>query len=52
MLLRGRTWSAIGTTNDDVLERFIERSAANGIDVFRIFDALNDIRNVERAMPK
>src|SRR4029079_7404323 len=35
---------------DDVLERFIERSAANGIDVFRIFDALNDVRNVDRSI--
>ena len=34
------------------VERFIERSAANGIDVFRIFDALNDVRNLERAMQR
>ena len=33
-----------------MLERFVERSAANGIDVFRIFDALNDVRNVDRAV--
>jgi pyruvate carboxylase subunit B len=35
---------------DDVLEKFIELSAKNGIDVFRIFDALNDIRNMKPAM--
>ncbi|MBH0194040.1 MAG: pyruvate carboxylase subunit B [Nitrospira sp.] len=33
-----------------MLERFIERSATNGIDVFRIFDALNDVRNLDRAV--
>ena len=32
---------------DDVVKKFVERSAKNGIDVFRIFDALNDIRNME-----
>jgi len=50
MLLRGQNLVGYRHYADDVLERFIERSAANGIDVFRIFDALNDIRNVERAM--
>ncbi len=33
-----------------MVERFIERSATNGIDVFRIFDALNDVRNLDRAV--
>ncbi|TMQ29788.1 MAG: pyruvate carboxylase subunit B [Nitrospirae bacterium] len=50
MLLRGQNLVGYRHYADDVLEQFIERSAANGIDVFRIFDALNDIRNVERAM--
>ena len=50
MLLRGQNLVGYRHYADDVLERFIERSATNGIDVFRIFDALNDIRNVERAM--
>ena len=50
MLLRGQNLVGYRHYADDVLERFIERSASNGIDVFRIFDALNDIRNVERAM--
>ncbi len=50
MLLRGQNIVGYRHYADDVLERFIERSAANGIDVFRIFDALNDIRNMERAM--
>ncbi|MDH4186115.1 MAG: pyruvate/oxaloacetate carboxyltransferase, partial [Nitrospira sp.] len=50
MLLRGQNLVGYRHYADDVLERFIERSATNGIDVFRIFDALNDIRNLERAM--
>ena len=50
MLLRGQNLVGYRHYADDVLEQFIERSAANGIDVFRIFDALNDVRNVERAM--
>ena len=50
MLLRGQNLVGYRHYADDVLERFIERSAATGIDVFRIFDAVNDLRNVERAM--
>ena len=50
MLLRGQNLVGYRHYADDVLERFIERSAANGIDVFRIFDAVNDLRNLERAM--
>src|SRR6185295_12172158 len=50
MLLRGQNIVGYRHYADDVLDRFIERSAANGIDVFRIFDALNDVRNMERAM--
>src|SRR5215217_1388311 len=50
MLLRGQNLVGYRHYADDVLERFIERSAANGIDVFRIFDALNDVRNVDRSI--
>ncbi len=50
MLLRGQNIVGYRHYPDDVLDAFIERSAANGIDVFRIFDALNDTRNMERAM--
>ena len=50
MLLRGQNLVGYRHYADDVLERFIERSATNGIDVFRIFDALNDVRNLERAV--
>ena len=50
MLLRGQNLVGYRHYADDVLERFIERSAANGIDVFRIFDALNDVRNMDRAI--
>jgi pyruvate carboxylase subunit B len=45
MLLRGQNLVGYRHYADDVLEKFIERSAFNGIDVFRIFDALNDVRN-------
>ncbi|MBC7226893.1 MAG: pyruvate/oxaloacetate carboxyltransferase [Thermoflexales bacterium] len=50
MLLRGQNVVGYRHYPDDVLERFIVRARANGIDVFRIFDALNDIRNIEAAM--
>lgn len=50
MLLRGQNLVGYRHYADDVVERFIERSAANGIDVFRIFDALNDVRNLDRAV--
>ena len=50
MLLRGQNLVGYRHYADDVLEKFIELSAANGIDVFRIFDALNDIRNIKHAM--
>ncbi len=50
MLLRGQNIVGYRHYADDVLERFVERAAANGVDVFRIFDALNDIRNMEHAM--
>jgi pyruvate carboxylase subunit B len=50
MLLRGQNLVGYRHYADDVLEKFIELSAQNGIDVFRIFDALNDIRNIRPAM--
>ncbi len=50
MLLRGQNIVGYRHYADDVLEKFIERSASNGIDVFRIFDALNDVRNIDRAL--
>lgn len=33
---------------DDVVEKFVERAHANGMDVFRIFDAMNDVRNFQK----
>ncbi len=50
MLLRGQNLVGYRHYADDVLERFIVKSAEHGIDVFRIFDALNDIRNLQRAI--
>jgi oxaloacetate decarboxylase alpha subunit len=50
MLLRGQNILGYRNYPDDVLERFIELAASNGIDIFRIFDALNDNRNLERAI--
>ena len=50
MLLRGQNLVGYRHYADDVLEQFIERAATNGIDVFRIFDALNDVRNLDRAV--
>ncbi|MGI5835339.1 MAG: pyruvate carboxylase subunit B [Chloroflexota bacterium] len=50
MLLRGQ--NAVGYRHyaDDVIERFCAKAVENGMDIFRIFDALNDIRNMETAM--
>jgi oxaloacetate decarboxylase alpha subunit len=50
MLLRGQNVLGYKHYPDDVLERFVVRAHANGIDVFRIFDALNDPRNMGKAM--
>lgn len=50
MLLRGQNLVGYRHYSDDLVEKFIERSAKNGIDIFRIFDALNDIRNMENAI--
>jgi len=46
MLLRGQNLLGYRHYSDDVVQAFVERAAANGIDVFRIFDALNDSRNL------
>ncbi len=50
MLLRGQNIVGYRHYADDVLEAFIERASSNGIDVFRIFDALNDPRNMRKAI--
>lgn len=50
MLLRGQNLLGYRHYSDDVVEAFVERAAANGIDVFRIFDAMNDVRNLETAI--
>ncbi len=50
MLLRGQNVVGYHHYPDDVLERFVVHAHANGIDVFRIFDALNDVRNMRKAM--
>jgi len=50
MLLRGQNLLGYRHYQDGVVERFVERAAANGMDVFRVFDALNDPRNLEVAM--
>ncbi|HDD25180.1 MAG TPA: pyruvate carboxylase subunit B [Chloroflexi bacterium] len=50
MLLRGQNVVGYKHYPDDVLERFIVHARANGIDIFRIFDALNDVRNMRKAM--
>ncbi len=50
MLLRGQNLLGYRHYADDVLDAFVERAASNGIDVFRIFDALNDPRNMQHAI--
>src|SRR6516162_1120955 len=50
MLLRGQNLLGYRHYEDSVVERFVDKSAANGMDVFRVFDALNDIRNLGRAL--
>ena len=47
MLLRGQNLLGYRHYEDGVVERFVEKAAANGMDVFRVFDALNDLRNLE-----
>ena len=50
MLLRGQNLLGYRHYADDLVDRFVERAAANGVDVFRVFDAMNDTRNLERAV--
>ena len=50
MLLRGQNLLGYRHYADDVVDKFVERAVKNGIDVFRVFDAMNDPRNLQRAM--
>ncbi|ADL59069.1 sodium-extruding oxaloacetate decarboxylase subunit alpha [Methanothermobacter marburgensis] len=50
MLLRGQNLVGYKHYPDDIVRKFIEKSYENGVDVFRIFDALNDLRNMEYAI--
>lgn len=50
MLLRGQNLLGYRHYGDDVVEKFVERSHKNGMDVFRIFDAMNDVRNFQQAV--
>ncbi|MCH9696020.1 MAG: sodium-extruding oxaloacetate decarboxylase subunit alpha [Gammaproteobacteria bacterium] len=50
MLFRGQNILGYRHYADDIVHKFVERCAINGVDVFRIFDALNDLRNLETAI--
>jgi len=50
MLLRGQNLLGYRHYADDVVRKFVERAAENGMDVFRIFDAMNDVRNLDTAI--
>lgn len=50
MLLRGQNLLGYRHYADDVVKRFVERAKTNGVDVFRIFDAMNDVRNLKTAI--
>ena len=50
MLLRGQNLLGYKHYGDDVVDRFVEKAKINGVDVFRIFDAMNDVRNLEQAI--
>lgn len=50
MLLRGQNLLGYRHYADDVVEKFVERAHSNGVDVFRIFDAMNDVRNLQTAV--
>ena len=50
MLLRGQNLLGYRHYADDVVDKFVERAAINGVDVFRVFDAMNDPRNIDRAL--
>jgi len=50
MLLRGQNLLGYRHYQDEVVDRFVDKCAGNGVDVFRVFDALNDFRNLERSV--
>ena len=50
MLLRGQNILGYRHYADDLVEKFVERAATNGVDVFRIFDAMNDMRNLQTSV--
>ena len=50
MLLRGQNLLGYRHYSDDVVEAFVSKAAENGVDVFRIFDAMNDLRNLETSI--
>ena len=50
MLLRGQNLLGYKHYPDDIVEKFVQKSVENGIDIIRIFDALNDVRNIETAV--
>ncbi|MCX7771727.1 MAG: oxaloacetate decarboxylase subunit alpha [Clostridia bacterium] len=50
MLLRGQNLLGYKHYADDVVDYFVQKAVANGMDIIRIFDALNDLRNIERAI--
>ncbi|RNI12962.1 oxaloacetate decarboxylase subunit alpha [Methanohalophilus sp. RSK] len=50
MLLRGQNLVGYRHYSDDVVEKFVTKAYENGIDIFRIFDAVNDIRNMEKSI--
>ena len=50
MLFRGQNILGYRPYADDVVEYFVQKSVANGIDVIRIFDCLNDLRNLQTAV--
>lgn len=52
MLLRGQNLVGYRHYSDDVVDNFVDKSHANGVDIFRVFDALNDIRNMDRPMKR
>ena len=50
MLLRGQNLVGYRHYSDDVVEKFVQLSAKNGVDIFRVFDAVNDVRNMEASI--
>ena len=50
MLLRGQNLLGYRHYEDSVVDRFVDKAAENGMDVFRVFDALNDVRNLRQAL--